>query len=150
MQSLAIHIHMINLIASVLETNQFMWGTQLQPILSQRGSNQIRAHLEMGYIHPNESHYQTVVLYNRNPVEIVMHVQSPTLPGVTFRPVYRAILANQTLTQSAQQTCMWRMMNGIIIIIMTSSVYSAVDSATSGALGVYCVLCGCPARPSTE
>ena len=41
-------------------------------------------------------------------------------------------------------------MTNMTIVFMTSSIHPAVDSAASGALGIYCVLCGCPARSSTE
>lgn len=98
-----LHNHHI-LISSTLETDQFMWGTQMMPIRSQRGSNDIHFHLNMGYLHPDEQHYQTVVLYNRNPVAVTLHVRSPVLPGISFNPVYRAILTNQTLTQASQHT----------------------------------------------
>ena len=60
--------------------------------------------LDMGYLHPGEHHYQTIVLYNRNPVPVAFTLHSPTLPQVAITPVYRSTLTNQTTTQAFTPT----------------------------------------------
>ena len=44
------------------------WGTRLTPVLS--ATSLLSLNLDMGYVHPNDHRYQTVVLYNRNPVSV--------------------------------------------------------------------------------
>ena len=56
--------------------------------------------LDMGFLHPGEHRYQTLVLYNRNPVPVAFTLHSPTLPQVAVTPVYRSTLTNQTATQA--------------------------------------------------
>lgn len=81
-----------------------MWGTRLQPIRSPVGSSDVYLNIDMGYFYPGEHHYQTLVLYNRNPVASHILINSPQVPGISLTPIYRALLANQTLTDMTSQS----------------------------------------------
>lgn len=86
-----------------IDKEHMIWGTRLLPVRSDAGSNAVYMNVDMGYLHPGEHHYQTLVLYNRNPVTTSIQIHSPTVAGVSLRPIYRAILANQTLTNVTAQ-----------------------------------------------
>ena len=90
--------------SSQFDREHILWGTRLQPIRSAVGSNDVYLNVDMGYFYPNEHHYQTLVLYNRNPVASHIMINSPLVPGVSLTPIYRAILANQTLTDMTTQS----------------------------------------------
>lgn len=59
----------------------------------------------MGYLHEHDHHYQTIVLYNRNPVEVQMTVFSSKVPNIHVFPIYRAQLVNQTISSFGTPSC---------------------------------------------
>ena len=75
------------------------WGTRLTPVLS--ATSLLSLNLDMGYVHPNDHRYQTVVLYNRNPVSVEATIRSSNLPHVSFYPIFRAQLNNQTASEAS-------------------------------------------------
>jgi hypothetical protein len=90
--------------SSQLDHERVMWGTRLQPIRSAVGSSDVYLNIDMGYFYPKEHHYQTLVLYNRNPVASHILINSPQVPGISLTPIYRALLTNQTLTDNSSQS----------------------------------------------
>lgn len=79
------------------------WGTRLAPVLS--ATSLLSLSLDMGYVHPDDHRYQTVVLYNRNPVSVEATIRSSSLPHVSFYPIFRAQLTNQTASEASLPNC---------------------------------------------
>ena len=88
-----------SLTCSAFQQDSISWGTRLP--VSFAGAYAVSTlTLDAGYLHPGEHHYQTVVLYNRNPVPVGFTLHSSLLPQVTLSPVYRSTLTNQTVSQA--------------------------------------------------
>ena len=88
---------------SIIDGETINWGTRLTPVLS--ATSLLTLNLDMGYLHPGDHRYQTLVLYNRNPVSVSATIRSPNLPYVHFYPIFRAQLSNQTLSDLSLPNC---------------------------------------------
>ena len=91
-------------IYSEIDNTSINWGTKLQPVISHSTSH-LHVLLDMGYLHEHDHHYQTIVLYNRNPVEVQMTVFSSKVPNIHAFPIYRAQLVNQTISSIGTPSC---------------------------------------------
>ena len=87
----------------LIDGESINWGTRLTPVLS--ATSLLSLNLDMGYVHPNDHRYQTVVLYNRNPVSVEATIRSSNLPHVSFYPIFRAQLNNQTMSEASLPNC---------------------------------------------
>lgn len=92
------------LISREIDNASINWGTKLQPVVSQ-STSYLHVLLDMGYLHEHDHHYQTIVLYNRNPVEVQMTVFSSKVPNIHAFPIYRAQLTNQTISSVGTPSC---------------------------------------------
>lgn len=96
----------VSLMYRDIDGNSINWGAKMQPVTS-LSSNYYQIQLDMGYLHQQEHCYQTLILYNRNPVEITTTVFSSKVPNVLFYPIYRAQLVNQTSSYEGHPSCIF-------------------------------------------
>lgn len=94
----------LSLIYRDIDGNSINWGAKMQPVTS-LSSNYYQIQLDMGYLHQHEHCYQTLILYNRNPVEVSTTVFSSKVPNILFYPIYRAQLVNQTSSYEGRPSC---------------------------------------------
>ena len=101
-------------IYSEIDNTSINWGTKLQPVISHSTSH-LHVLLDMGYLHEHDHHYQTIVLYNRNPVEVQMTVFSSKVPNIHAFPIYRAQLVNQTVSSIGTPSCIHFLFDSFIL-----------------------------------
>lgn len=101
-------------IYSEIDNTSINWGTKLQPVISYSTSH-LHVLLDMGYLHEHDHHYQTIVLYNRNPVEVQMTVFSSKVPNIHAFPIYRAQLVNQTVSSIGTPSCIHFLFDSFIL-----------------------------------